>query len=289
MQEIYLLLGSNLGNREEYLRRGLVLLQQGVGEIKKASALYRTASWGKTDLPEYLNQAVCIHSDLKPRDLLTTVNLIEKMLGRQREEKWGSRTLDIDILLYGNEIVNEPDLLIPHPYLHVRKFALAPLAEIAPDILHPATGKKINCLLSELSDNLYVERFSDTTITPDMNTRALNVDLSYLNDIAGGNAEFMIDMIDIFIEQTPLYFDQLGEALSKQDWKSVGDVAHKIKPTLAFMGVEEAREQMAEIERDARALNNLEEIEPKYSSLKASCEDLYISLRKIREDLVKQV
>jgi HPt (histidine-containing phosphotransfer) domain-containing protein len=84
------------------------------------------------------------------------------------------------------------------------------------------------------------------------NNKSFEIDMSYLSDIAGGSEEFMIEMIDIFIEQTPLYFEQLEEAVNSRDWKAVGDVAHKIKPTLAFMGIEEAKDIMADIERKAR-------------------------------------
>ncbi|MGX5687892.1 2-amino-4-hydroxy-6-hydroxymethyldihydropteridine diphosphokinase [Arcticibacter tournemirensis] len=286
MRNIYLLLGSNLGDRHSYLREGALLIEREIGPIEKSSSIYQTASWGNTGLPEFLNQALLVSTSLSPRDLLFTVNAIEKSLGRERVQKWGSRTLDIDILLYENEIINEPDLVIPHPLMQERRFALAPLCEIAPDVVHPLIGKKIKELLSELSDDLYVQVESDNNNMPqDINKTTFDIDLSYLNDIADGNAEFIIDMIDIFMEQTPIYFDQLDKAIQEKDWKVTGDVAHKIKPTLAFMGVEAAKEQMAEIERKARNLDHTEEIEEKVSQLKVSCESLYAGLQKIKDDL----
>lgn len=286
MRNIYLLLGSNLGDRHSYLREGTLLIEREIGPIEKSSSIYQTASWGNTGLPEFLNQALQVSTSLSPSDLLFTVNAIEKFLGRERVQKWGSRTLDIDILLYENEIINEPDLVIPHPLMQERRFALAPLCEIAPDVVHPLIGKKIKELLSELSDDLYVQVESDNNNMPqDINKTTFDIDLSYLNDIADGNAEFIIDMIDIFMEQTPIYFDQLDKAIQEKDWKVTGDVAHKIKPTLAFMGVEAAKEQMAEIERKARNLDHTEEIEEKVSQLKVSCESLYAGLQKIKDDL----
>ena len=286
MRNIYLLLGSNLGDRHSYLREGALLIEREIGPIEKSSSIYQTASWGNTGLPEFLNQALQVSTSLSPRDLLFTVNAIEKSLGRERVQKWGSRTLDIDILLYENEIINEPDLVIPHPLMQERRFALAPLCEIAPHVVHPLIGKKIKELLSELSDDLYVQVESDNNNMPqDINKATFDIDLSYLNDIADGNAEFIIDMIDIFMEQTPIYFDQLDKAIQEKDWKVTGDVAHKIKPTLAFMGVEAAKEQMAEIERKARNLDHTEEIEEKVSQLKVSCESLYAGLQKIKDDL----
>ena len=113
----------------------------------------------------------------------------------------------------------------------------------------------------------------------------LNIDLTYLNEIAGGDAEFMIDMIDIFIEQTPIYTEQLLQAVDAKDWKTVGDIAHKIKPTLAFMGANKAKDQMATIEQNARTESNLEEISMEFAEVKAVCESLYVLLQKVKSDL----
>lgn len=99
----------------------------------------------------------------------------------------------------------------------------------------------------------------------------VKLDLSYLSDVASGSVEFMMDMIDIFIEQTPLYVEQLGAAVKEKNWNEVAGIAHKIKPTLAFMGVNSARDEMEEIEHNARALNNLETIEAKYNKLAIVC------------------
>ncbi len=287
MHRIYLLLGSNLGDRLWYLQQGCQLIETEIGKIERKSSVYRTASWGNTEQPEFLNQAVCVISALSPYELLTAVLLIEKVLGRKRVEKWGSRTLDVDILFYDNDMINEPDLIIPHPLLHHRRFALAPLEEIAPDLYHPVSGKKIKELLSELSDNLYVEKTVNLSLVQDMNKTTFEIDMSYLNEIADGNAEFIIDMIDIFVEQTPGYFDQLAKAIHEKDWKTTGDVAHKIKPTLTFMGAAEAKEQMAEIEHNARTLERLEEIEEKFNNLRESCNSLYSSLENIKQNLLK--
>ncbi|WP_207427277.1 Hpt domain-containing protein [Pedobacter sp. SYSU D00535] len=120
-------------------------------------------------------------------------------------------------------------------------------------------------------------------------TNNSGIDLSYLSEIAGGSAEFMIEMIDIFIEQTPLYMEQMEEAVKASDWKGVGDVAHKIKPTLAFMGLESAKEQMAEIERKARTQDGVEAIEGQFYDIKQKCNNLYQDLDKAREELKAQL
>jgi HPt (histidine-containing phosphotransfer) domain-containing protein len=119
----------------------------------------------------------------------------------------------------------------------------------------------------------------------DLDPNNLQIDLTYLNEIAGGDAEFMIDMIDIFIEQTPTYNEQIVSAIAVKDWKTVGDVAHKIKPTLAFMGVNHAKDLMASIESRARTETDLENIEADFAEVKAVCDLLYTGLEKVKADL----
>ncbi len=154
----YLLLGSNLGNREKHLRDALSLIILRLGNIQEYSSLYCTASWGKYDQPDFINQVVALETHLSPEILLDGVLKIESELGRERNERWGSRTIDIDILLFGREIIDKPNLKIPHPFLHERRFALQPLCEIAPDVIHPLLDKKVSELLAELSDNLSVKK-----------------------------------------------------------------------------------------------------------------------------------
>ena len=122
-------------------------------------------------------------------------------------------------------------------------------------------------------------------MSEDLDTNNLQIDLTYLNEIAGGDAEFMIDMIDIFIEQTPVYTEQLIAAIADKDWKTVGDIAHKIKPTLAFMVVNNAKDKMSEIESNARKEANLENIAEEFAEIKAICENLYIGLEKVKIEL----
>ena len=119
----------------------------------------------------------------------------------------------------------------------------------------------------------------------DLDPNNLQIDLTYLNEIAGGDAEFMIDMIDIFIEQTPAYNEQIIAAIAAQDWKTVGDVAHKIKPTLAFMGVNHAKDLMASIESRARTQTDLENIEADFAEVKTVCDLLYTGLEKVKAEL----
>ena len=127
-------LGGNVGDVRASFRFALERLEQTADvDVIATSSIYRTAPWGKTDQPDFLNMAALLRTTLRPRALLDLCLAIEKERGRDRVELWGPRTLDIDVLTYGDETVNEPGLCIPHPRLHERAFALIPLVEIAPD------------------------------------------------------------------------------------------------------------------------------------------------------------
>lgn len=156
----YLLTGANLANREESLAKARELISLHCGDIIAASSLYETAAWGKTDQPAFLNQAVEISTSLTARQLLRRILKAEKQMGRIREEKYGPRIIDIDILLFGNEKHNYPLLKVPHPEMQNRRFALLPLAEIAAGIIHPVFKKPISQLLAECPDYLDVKKYS---------------------------------------------------------------------------------------------------------------------------------
>lgn len=158
MNVIFLLLGSNLGDRKHYLEEAITLITTQIGSVTKCSSIYETQSWGKSDLPDYLNQVIIVESNLTAREVLNGILNIEKQLGRVRHDKWGSRTIDIDILFYNTDIINEPDLQVPHPQLHNRGFTLAPLAEIAPEFEHPVLGENILQLKNNLADNLQIKK-----------------------------------------------------------------------------------------------------------------------------------
>ena len=162
MHGIYLLLGTNLGDRLNYLLQATELIRKEVGMIVKTSSVYETASWGKEGQPDYLNQVLFVESQQTPDELLKTIQGIEQQLGRTRMEKWGSRTMDIDILFYDQEQISQPDLVIPHPLLHTRRFTLSPLNEIAPSLMHPVLKMQISELFSQLLDNLHVYKLFQT-------------------------------------------------------------------------------------------------------------------------------
>jgi 2-amino-4-hydroxy-6-hydroxymethyldihydropteridine diphosphokinase len=156
MEEAYLLLGSNLGDSKKYLSDAIIQITDLVGEPSGKSSLYQTASWGKTNQPDFINQVIRVQTNLEPQQLLTTILVIEENLGRKRTEKWGSRTIDIDLLFYGSQIIREENLVVPHPFLHERRFTLLPLLELNPDLVHPVLNQTIKQLYQQLNDNLSV-------------------------------------------------------------------------------------------------------------------------------------
>ena len=157
MTVVYLLLGSNENNRQHNIEQALRLMALKGCEILSQSALYETEAWGLKEQQPFLNQAVEVRTTLQPLQLLHTLKAIEKETGRVETVKWGPRVIDIDILFYGAAIIDEPELKVPHPYLHQRRFTLVPLAEIAPQLLHPVIYKTVVQLLAECEDTSEVK------------------------------------------------------------------------------------------------------------------------------------
>jgi 2-amino-4-hydroxy-6-hydroxymethyldihydropteridine diphosphokinase len=158
METIYLLLGSNLGDRYRNLDLARQQISRQIGTLVTQSSVYKTAAWGKTNQPAFYNQVVAVKTVLSPRKALEILQSIEEALGRTRAEKWGPRIMDIDILFWGDQIVNEPNLTIPHPGIPQRRFTLMPLVEIRKDFIHPILRRDMKALLEECTDSLSVEK-----------------------------------------------------------------------------------------------------------------------------------
>lgn len=159
MPNCFLSLGANLGDRKAVLDSALHAISDVCGQLVSVSDIYETAPWGVTDQPLYLNIAILVQTNLSAKLLLEKCQNIENSFGRERRERWGSRTLDIDILFYDDLIMETEFLTVPHPRLAERKFVLVPLVEIAPDFVHPILGVSIVTLLDSCNDTLDVYKY----------------------------------------------------------------------------------------------------------------------------------
>jgi len=157
----YLGLGSNVGDREEYIEQAIFLLSKTPGiKVIKKSTNYETEAEGVGDQQPFLNAAIEIQTMHDPYKLLSLVHETENALGREREVEWGPRTIDLDILLYDDAIISDDKLQVPHPLLHERLFVLKPLSEIAPNVVHPALEKRIEAIYDERKSDVG-EKYDD--------------------------------------------------------------------------------------------------------------------------------
>ena len=158
-KKVYLLLGSNLGDREQLIEDAIKQIANEIGEVFIRSSVYETEAWGNEDQPSFLNIALGVETKFTPTEVLNKALEIELELGRVRHEKWGSRLIDIDLIFYDDIVVDMgAELQIPHPQMQYRKFVLEPLAEIAPDYMHPVLKMTVREVLERLRDNLSVSK-----------------------------------------------------------------------------------------------------------------------------------
>jgi 2-amino-4-hydroxy-6-hydroxymethyldihydropteridine diphosphokinase len=154
MNRIFLSLGSNLGDRSQNLKKGIGLLEQMAGKPVAISAIYETEPWGCDSEQNFYNQVIELFTPLSPLPLLYAIHEIEKKCGRDRSgPRFAPRTLDIDILFYGDSVIDIPELVVPHPNLQERQFVLVPLTEIAPHMVHPILNQDMEQLLLACGDN----------------------------------------------------------------------------------------------------------------------------------------
>lgn len=160
MNLAYLLTGGNLGNREELLSKAAHLIQQKCGNILRKSSIYETSPWGLTNQPGFLNQVLEVETSFGAEHLMEKLLLIEEDMGRKRAEKYGPRTIDIDILLFNQDQIHTESVTIPHPRIHERRFVLVPLCELDSSLMHPVFNQTMSNLLENCSDIGIVKKFS---------------------------------------------------------------------------------------------------------------------------------
>jgi len=159
INKTYLLLGSNIGDREQKFAQAKKHIEKKIGQIIRQSKLYQTAAWGKTDQADFLNQVIIIETKLSADKIMSFILNIEKKLGRIRTIKNAPRTIDIDILFFNKEIINQHNLSVPHPEIQNRRFVLVPLNELSPNLKHPVINKNIHYLLKKCKDKLNVKKY----------------------------------------------------------------------------------------------------------------------------------
>ncbi|MFN8244606.1 MAG: 2-amino-4-hydroxy-6-hydroxymethyldihydropteridine diphosphokinase [Ferruginibacter sp.] len=158
MHTVYILLGSNMGDSAKHLSTAATAISRHIGSIKRRSGLYETAAWGNTRQADFLNQVLVVHTELEAATLMPLLLRIEKDMGRVRRKKNDPRIIDIDILFYDKEVIDLPDLQVPHPQLPNRRFVLVPLNALSPRFVHPVLKKTIHQLLRVCPDHLPVKK-----------------------------------------------------------------------------------------------------------------------------------
>jgi dihydroneopterin aldolase/2-amino-4-hydroxy-6-hydroxymethyldihydropteridine diphosphokinase len=157
MNIVFLGIGTNLGNRADNLSESIDMIGEYIGQVVDSSSVYETEPWGFETKDEFLNMVVMIETKHSPSTILRNIILIESLLGRIRgENRYSSRVIDIDLLIYEDQIINEKGLIVPHPLMHERKFVLIPLCEIAHEMMHPVLNVTFASLLESCKDKSYV-------------------------------------------------------------------------------------------------------------------------------------
>ncbi|MFT3903501.1 MAG: 2-amino-4-hydroxy-6-hydroxymethyldihydropteridine diphosphokinase [Niabella sp.] len=158
MNNVFLIIGGNLGNRKANLREACARINERAGKVVKTSSIYETEPWGVEGQPHYYNQVLQVLTRLQPDALMQTLLKIEEQMGRVREIKYGARTIDIDILFFNDLAYESPMVTVPHPRIAERRFVLTPMAEIAPDFIHPVFQKNMTALLRQCTDKTAVQK-----------------------------------------------------------------------------------------------------------------------------------
>ena len=159
MEKVYLCLGGNIGDTRNYLQNAVAMIGRRIGRVVSQSAVYQSEPWGFNAEQMFLNQVVVAETELEPHAVLELCLQIEAELGRTRSGNgYEPRTIDIDIVFFGQQIISQPDLQVPHPLMHRRNFVLRPLCDVAADFVHPVFRKTVHQILTECDDNAMVKQ-----------------------------------------------------------------------------------------------------------------------------------
>lgn len=158
LTEYFILLGSNLGDREDFINKAITAISQSIGTLTKSSSLYESSAWGKTNQPDFLNKIIIVKSSSSPFEVLKKLKEIEVVIGRIEREKWAEREIDLDILFADELVINDPILKIPHPGIPERRFTLEPLVELDKNKMHPFLSVSMQELLHHCIDKTRVKK-----------------------------------------------------------------------------------------------------------------------------------
>ena len=280
-KNIYILLGGNQGNTEAIFQKAIMMLQSDVGTINKISSLYKTAAWGKTDQPDFINQVLEMSSKLSPESLLQNTQQIEKLLGRERLEHWGPRIIDIDILYYGTTIVNTEHLTIPHPRIPERRFVLEPLVEVCSSFIHPILGISQTELLAQCTDKLMVEKIMNTK---ENNTYKV-INVQAIKENFFDNAELIKEFTNLYLSQTPEDFARLKQAIAKENKSDIYDLAHHMKPSMEYVGASSLRIKLGTLEQLLKEEQSMDTIREHFQEIAEKIEILLEELQEFQNTL----
>jgi 2-amino-4-hydroxy-6-hydroxymethyldihydropteridine diphosphokinase len=161
MNKVYLLIGGNMGDRMANLAQAIHSINEEIGPVQLTSSIYETAAWGNSNQPDFLNQALFLHTQLDASSLMHKLLAIEIDMGRKRDIPMGPRTIDLDIIYFNDMVISNDLISIPHPKIAKRRFVLMPLVEIAPLFLHPILNRTNEALLKDCGDSLAVYKKTD--------------------------------------------------------------------------------------------------------------------------------
>lgn len=272
MNTIYILLGANLGEPLKQIKSACILLNEKIGRVIDSSSCYESEAWGVEDQPIFYNKVLCIETLLEAVECLHICQEIELKLGRVRDKKWGARVIDIDILYYNDAIIATESLIVPHPYLHLRNFTLFPLAEIAPDYIHPEFNRSNIQLMLDSEDKLLATKMTIMT-----NFKIINPTI--IRESMMNNESMITEFVNLYLEQCPIDFEVLTNSIIEQNPKAIGSAAHHIKPTMEYIGATSLRINFQELENMGNQEANMDDIITKYNEIKISFEAMLHELK----------